>query len=63
MKNRIDKGDFAAGASVSLNKTIKGIMKFLEDDDDRPPRKFHTFLYKKIADSNELWLGEASIGG
>lgn len=50
------KRDYVAGASASLNRTITAIMKFLEDDGDRPPRKFRAFLHEKIADSNERWF-------
>ena len=48
MRNLFDDREFAAGASASLNKTITAMMKFLEDDGDRPSRNFRTFLYKKI---------------
>jgi hypothetical protein len=47
--------DFAAGASASLNKTTTAIMKFLEDEEDRPPRRLRAFLHEKLGDLAEMW--------
>jgi hypothetical protein len=49
------KHGFAAGASASLNKTTTSIMKFLEDEEQRPPRHMRAFLYEKLGDLAEMW--------
>jgi hypothetical protein len=46
---------YTAGASASLNKTTSAIMKFLEDDDERPSRRLRAFLHEKLGDLAEMW--------
>ena len=46
---------YAAGASASLNKTTTAIMKFLEDEGERPLRRLRTFLHEKLGDLAEMW--------
>jgi hypothetical protein len=45
----------AAGASKSLKKTTKAIMKFLEDEGDRPQSGLRDFLYDKLGDFAVKW--------
>jgi hypothetical protein len=44
------KNEYAAGASKSLKKTTKAIMKFLKDSGDRPQSGLRDFLYDKLGD-------------
>ncbi len=45
----------AAGASKSLKKTTKAIMKFLQDKGDLPQRDLRAFLYDKLGDFAVKW--------
>jgi hypothetical protein len=47
--------DHAAGASKSLKKTTKIIMKFLEDRGDRPQNGLRDFLHEKLGDFAVKW--------
>ena len=49
------KNDHAAGASKSLKKTTKAMMKFLKDHGDRPQRRLRDFLYDKLGDFAVKW--------
>jgi hypothetical protein len=49
------KNDQAAGASKSLKKTTKAIMKFLDDKGDRPQNGLRDFLHDKLGDFAVKW--------
>jgi len=49
------KNDHAAGASKSLKKTTKAIMKFLKDEGDRPQNGLRDFLHDKLGDFAVKW--------
>ena len=49
------KNEYAAGASKSLKKTTKAIMKFLKDSGDRPQSGLRDFLYDKLGDFAVKW--------
>lgn len=49
------KDDYVAGASASLNKTTRAIMKFLDDEDNCPPERLRDFLYGKLGDFAVKW--------
>jgi hypothetical protein len=49
------KNEHAAGASKSLKKTTKVIMKFLKDRGDRPQSGLRDFLHEKLGDLAVKW--------
>lgn len=49
------KNDHAAGASKSLKKTTKAILKFLEDNSNLPKRDLRAFQYEKLGDFAVYW--------
>src|SRR5690242_17537680 len=49
------KIDLAAGASKSLKKTTKAIMKFLKDSGDQPQSGLRDFLNDKLGDFAVKW--------
>jgi hypothetical protein len=49
------KNDYAAGASASLKKTSKAIMRFLNDKKDQPQVGLRDFLYDCLGDLAIKW--------
>jgi hypothetical protein len=49
------KNEHAAGASKSLKKTTKAVMKFLKDKGDLPQREIRAFQYEKLGDFAVKW--------
>jgi hypothetical protein len=53
-RNEMHNGH-AAGASKSLKKTTKAIMKFLADSGKLPQRELRAFQYEKLGDFAVKW--------
>jgi hypothetical protein len=48
-------GDFAAGASGSLKKISKAIMRFLKDKKDQPQHGLRDYLNEQLGDLAVKW--------